>query len=358
MIKNYLMGYFAEKTNIKSIKNDDELKNILFKYHRLSAIKIEYILNKFKFTIYLSQTMPNLERAKTFFNYVEKIINELNIPLNEPKYILFTHANAIHYQTRFPIISSSRAVDNNKIVLWSQLFNKEINNYLDEYLSLKDNDLKWEKKISKFFFRGINSGTPFPSLKSYCLGRSSRFELVKRSCELGSSYTEIGFTILHNPDNLLSNYKDLDYLTRKYGNRLCTNKNVNDLQEEIKFAIKNTKGFTKMIDIFKYKFIICPEGHDCSSMLNWVLASNSMAIVPPFHFDNVIINSKMLQPYIHFVPIKEDFSDLESVINWCLENDSKCQEIVKNANNYMKDLIDKKFMYSVQKDIIKDLITN
>ena len=91
-------------------------------------------------------------------------------------------------------------------------------------------------------------------------------------------------------------------------------------------------------------------------MLNWVLASNSLAICPPFHYENVIINSNKLKPYVHYIPIKEDYSDLDDIIDWCLNNDNKCKQIVINANNYMKNLKNKKYMYNIQKEIIRRII--
>ena len=40
---------------------------------------------------------------------------------------------------------------------------------------------------------------------------------------------------------------------------------------------------------------------------------------------------KLLQPYIHYIPIKSDLSDLLEKIKWCIDNDEKCKEIANNA---------------------------
>ena len=47
-----------------------------------------------------------------------------------------------------------------------------------------------------------------------------------------------------------------------------------------------------------------------------------------------------LKPWIHYVPLNDDFSNLEEMYSWCLNNDDKCQEIVKNANIHMKNFFD------------------
>ena len=48
----------------------------------------------------------------------------------------------------------------------------------------------------------------------------------------------------------------------------------------------------------------------------------------------------LLEPWVHYVPLLKDYSDLETIIEWCKKNDDKCQEIVKNANIFMKQFED------------------
>ncbi len=36
--------------------------------------------------------------------------------------------------------------------------------------------------------------------------------------------------------------------------------------------------------------------------------------------------SHLLKPYIHYVPVKSDLSDLIEKIQWCRDNDEKCKE--------------------------------
>jgi hypothetical protein len=37
------------------------------------------------------------------------------------------------------------------------------------------------------------------------------------------------------------------------------------------------------------------------------------------------------KPYIHYIPIKDDFSDLQSQYEWCELHQDECEEIVKNS---------------------------
>jgi len=44
----------------------------------------------------------------------------------------------------------------------------------------------------------------------------------------------------------------------------------------------------------------------------------------------------LLKPYVHYVPLADDYSDLDKIVEWCRDNDDKCQEIAINASNFMK----------------------
>ena len=48
-----------------------------------------------------------------------------------------------------------------------------------------------------------------------------------------------------------------------------------------------------------------------------------------------------LEPYVHYIPVKKDFSDLESQIMWAKNNDDKAQQIVKNAQTFAKNFFQK-----------------
>ena len=87
--------------------------------------------------------------------------------------------------------------------------------------------------------------------------------------------------------------------------------------------------------MLKYKYIISLEGNDKDSGLNWKLASNSLVLMPIPKFESWLMEGK-LKPWIHFVPIKDDYSDLSEKLEYCVNNDSIVKQIVINANNFMK----------------------
>lgn len=81
-----------------------------------------------------------------------------------------------------------------------------------------------------------------------------------------------------------------------------------------------------------YKYAINVDGHVCAYRLSLELESNTCIL---------LVNSKyklwyrdMLKPFVHYVPIKEDLSDLIEKIKWCKENDEQCSTIAKNARKF------------------------
>ena len=89
-------------------------------------------------------------------------------------------------------------------------------------------------------------------------------------------------------------------------------------------------------DHLKHKFIWCQEGNDVASNLKWVMSSNSIAVMPLPKYETWFMEGS-LRPSVHYIPIRDDFSDLEIQLNYYLENEKEALEIVKNANAYIQE---------------------
>jgi hypothetical protein len=89
----------------------------------------------------------------------------------------------------------------------------------------------------------------------------------------------------------------------------------------------------------KYKYLICLEGNDVGTSLKWQLSSNSIVLMAKPTIESWLMEG-LLEPYVHYVPLKEDLSDLSEVIDWCKNNDHKCKEISQNARKHMSQFMD------------------
>ena len=52
-----------------------------------------------------------------------------------------------------------------------------------------------------------------------------------------------------------------------------------------------------------------------------------------------------MEPWVHYIPLEEDLSDLKDKINWARDNDEKVKEIVANGNALVAKWINPELMY-------------
>lgn len=88
-----------------------------------------------------------------------------------------------------------------------------------------------------------------------------------------------------------------------------------------------------------YKYILHINGHVSAFRLSVELSLHSVILIVETEWKTWY--SHMLKPYIHYVPIKNDLSDLIDKIKWCKNNDSKCKEISDNAFEFYKQVLSK-----------------
>lgn len=82
-----------------------------------------------------------------------------------------------------------------------------------------------------------------------------------------------------------------------------------------------------------YKYLIAIDGHTFPSNLEWVLLSNSTALKG--ESDYVEWFYRGLEPYVHYVPFKQDCSDLAEKIEWLRENDEIAHMIARNGTEFV-----------------------
>ncbi|MCL7743507.1 hypothetical protein LV476_00865 [Guyparkeria hydrothermalis] len=118
------------------------------------------------------------------------------------------------------------------------------------------------------------------------------------------------------------------------------------------------KGFTAKKEQLKSKYIVSLEGNDVATNLKWVLASNSVPIMPRPTFESWLLESQLI-PYVHYVPLSDDLDDLDEVYEWCLNNDDHCRQIAENGKRYMRMFLDEenekeifRMIYSEYKKIV------
>lgn len=82
------------------------------------------------------------------------------------------------------------------------------------------------------------------------------------------------------------------------------------------------------------KYILVVNGSDKASGLSWALASNSVPFMVEPDVESWLMESS-LKAWEHYVPIKPDFSDLSSQLDWASDNDDAAQRIAQAGKEHM-----------------------
>lgn len=129
-------------------------------------------------------------------------------------------------------------------------------------------------------------------------------------------------------------------------------------------ALKNSDYYGKYLkreqsisEMLQYKYILSVEGNDVASNLKWLLYSNSLVFMPKPYIESWIMESHLI-PYVHYIPVANDFSDLQKKIKWCNQHPEKCKAIVRNAKEYIEMFLDEKNEMKIIKKLLRKYIHN
>lgn len=174
-----------------------------------------------------------------------------------------------------------------------------------EYPSIKQTP--WGNKIEKAVFRGATTGSGVTAATNQ---RLKAFEMGQGG---GRNLLDVGISKWNLRSRKLEGSKYLQTIERGKGNYPKANRL--NLQEQNSF-----------------KYILTLEGHVAAYRLSYELSSGSVVLLADSQWQ--MWYYPFLKAYEHYVPVKEDLSDLLSQIQWCKSNDAKCAEIADNARRF------------------------
>jgi len=88
-----------------------------------------------------------------------------------------------------------------------------------------------------------------------------------------------------------------------------------------------------------YKYAINVDGHVAAYRLGLEFDLGFCVLL--VHSQYKLWYRHLLQPFIHYVPVKQDLSDLIEQIKWCKRNDSTCKQIAENAKKFAQTYLSK-----------------
>ena len=102
-----------------------------------------------------------------------------------------------------------------------------------------------------------------------------------------------------------------------------------------------------------YKYIVNIDGHSSAFRLCLELSMGSVVLLVGSKYKLWIHD--MIRPYEHYVPIREDLSDLYDIIRWCKNNENKCLEIINNARNFYNQSLSRNGIFDYLQNLLIQL---
>ena len=64
-----------------------------------------------------------------------------------------------------------------------------------------------------------------------------------------------------------------------------------------------------------------------------------------------------LEPFVHYVPLLDDFSDFKEKIEWANNNQDKCKEISANATKFIEQFFDQEKERKIEKLVLEKYLS-
>jgi hypothetical protein len=224
-----------------------------------------------------------------------------------------------NYERYAPILSGSTALNYADIPIptyedWARItwqnYSKTFPNYDKKFPKIQIKN--WNDKLPIAVFRGSSTG----------IGTTDTTNQRLNAFSIGQLHTDI-----------------LDIGITKWNLRIRkheSSKYVGTI-ERSSYPLSNQLTLQQQSD--KYKYILTLEGHVAAYRLSYELSSGSVVLLAQSKWRMWYYN--LLKPYVHYVPVNQDLSNLVQIVEWCRNNDDKCKQIASNAldfyNKYLSE---------------------
>ena len=103
------------------------------------------------------------------------------------------------------------------------------------------------------------------------------------------------------------------------------------------------------------KMIIIAEGNDVATGSKWAMLSTSTVIMSKPGIYSWMMEDR-LEPGVHYLEVKWDWSDLEEKVRWCLTNQDECEEIGRMGRCWMRRFLDEEREIEISKRVVEEAV--
>jgi hypothetical protein len=177
-------------------------------------------------------------------------------------------------------------------------------NHTIEEVSTQSSKLPWELREDKVFWRGANTDGYYTLKNWKDIPRGKLIAFSKRHPHL----VDAGFTAYHP-----WNTSNICLFEKKVG----------------------LSPFVLPKEQVRYKYLIDLDGTTPTfPSLHWKLFSGSLIFKQHPHPKGILWYTRHLVPWVHFVPLNPDLSDLEEKLNWAFTHQQESKKIAENGQEF------------------------
>jgi hypothetical protein len=280
----------------------------------------------YEFLFLLHQTLKNHQVKDCEFFYNKRDFPSIRKDFKHPFNMLFKQNEAEQFDKpkyMLPIMGASSGDDFMNILMptpddvhmvYQSYFPTTCEN---SYFKIIKDNVKWKDKISTALFRGKATGCGTIINTNQRLHLAHMSHLWKNDNNYNNNNKIDGIAYL-NAGITSWNKRDKIYYGKLYN---LNNKNLSFDKAE----------FMTREEQYKYKYIISVDGHARPFRVPFELGTNSLVLLVDSLNNYTCWWSHLIEPYIHYIPIKADLSDLAEKITWCKTHDEECEKISVNA---------------------------
>ena len=359
----------ADKVSLSMGYSTREIADSIFWYANNFLIRYEK-------NVY--ETFHNLKEHKQF---LEQLCQTQKVPdieffINKRDFPILKQNRTEPYESLFPTLNTPLQSHSysNYLPILSMSTTKE---FADIPIPTHDcwnttsviSNISWDDKINKCVFRGSSTG------KGTTIHNNIRLKLAYM--DLTNSFLDVKITKWQNrvkvSDNQTLETIDLEFMKQLglYTNDVFVDNYGTYYQGSI---LKTENGFSiiklrngkilhrvrknrirsiyylSMEQQSKYKFILHVPGNVCAFRLTKELSCGCCILLVKSKY--YLWYFGLLKPWIHYIPIKEDLSDLSEKIKWCQDNNEKCKQIAENAKHFYNQYLTRKNMLLYMKNVL------
>lgn len=250
----------------------------------------------------------NNNRLKYLSHHLSVLAQAVNLPNVDFIVSLEDEADDFHrnYDTHAPLLAFAKNVKSNFVILIPDAITLRMCKKLEKEAKRGSRLYPWNKKKSQIFWRGASTGGTTVTEKNFM--EIPRIQLTALS-------------LLH-PSFINSRLTLLCQMSKKMEKNLKKNGFMGQ-----RVPIWEHMGY-------KYQMLI--DGNSSAyERAYWQLFSNS--VIFKQKSPNIQWYYNELQPYEHFIPVKNNVSDLIDQIKWARKNEKKVKKIIRNANAFIEN---------------------